>query len=498
MKKALLLISLFVLFLLACTRENKPSFLNTGNIRTQIFTIDPAKANTLKGFRGGIFNIPAGAFEGTAAVTIELKEVYAPIEILAAGLTTESNGELLESGGMFYINAKRDGIQLELKKDIQGSIPADYINDSMKLFKGDLKEDGSLNWVEPEALLPATDSNTLCIQAGERIFKSNCLSCHDISKKITGPTLINSGKYYNSDEYYRLLKNPGLFAKENRRFDCQIYDYNGVIMTAFPAISKDNVSCMIKYFENEKMKRPDLATKLDKQDFDREGCDSITIEKNKFPCGIDTFYNNEEFEKIVANSFADIKTTDTIIKPFQSSGIDTLNTDFQAPNEYRYEFKINSLGWYNIDILLKKLEGITEVTLDATTTFKEKEQVDIRLLFPEKRIELKSEYHKESETYTFGMDDNTIPLFIGDIAIMFAIAEESDKIYYSVREFRITKEQHIEMPFKETSKEKLEEAFKKVNLDNIILDRQTKKPVIVRKNCSESGSFSDSTSSTSK
>ncbi|HLP36551.1 hypothetical protein [Lacibacter sp.] len=134
MKKASFLIGLFFLFLFACNREKKQSFLSTDNIRMQIFNIDPTKENRITGARGGIFTIPAGAFEGSGAVTIELKEVYAPIEILAAGLRTESNGELLESGGMFFLNAKRDGKDLVLKKEINGSIPSDYINDSMKLF----------------------------------------------------------------------------------------------------------------------------------------------------------------------------------------------------------------------------------------------------------------------------------------------------------------------------------------------------------------------------
>ena len=64
MKKASLLVALFILFLFACNREKKQSFLSTDNIRTQIFSIDPSKENRINGTRGGIFTIPAGAFEG--------------------------------------------------------------------------------------------------------------------------------------------------------------------------------------------------------------------------------------------------------------------------------------------------------------------------------------------------------------------------------------------------------------------------------------------------
>lgn len=290
MKKALILVITILLFIFSCTTEKKQSFLTTDNIQLQIFTINPAKENRIKGIRGGIFTIPAGAFDGTSPVTIELKEVYAPIEILAAGLTTESNGELLESGGMFYMNATRDGKKLELKKAINGSIPAEYINDSMKLFKGEVKENGSINWIEPEALLPATDSNTLCIKEGERLFKTNCISCHAVDKNLTGPALINSNRYYSTQEYYQLLQNPAKFGSTNNRFSCLLHEYNGILMTAYPAFTIKDVECLMKYFENEAKKRPDLAEALDTKDLGREGCAPYTIDENQHPCGNDTIY----------------------------------------------------------------------------------------------------------------------------------------------------------------------------------------------------------------
>lgn len=486
MKKAALLITTLLLLIYSCTSEKNHPFLSTNNIRLQIFTIDPLKENQIKGARGGLFTIPAGAFEGTGAVTIELKEVYTPIEILASGLSTESNGELLESGGMFYLNAKRDGKALTLKKEITGSIPADYINDSMKLFKGELKEDGSVNWIEPEALLPATDSNTLCIKEGERLFKTNCISCHAVDEKLTGPALINSSKYYSNEEYYLLLQNPLRFGSVNRRFNCLIHEYNGIIMTAFPALTRDDVNCLIEYFENEAKRRPDLAEKFDTKDLGIEGCepytDTFSFKQNPFPCFVDTFYVNEEFERIINNAWP----ADTIQLPTITNESDSLNIPLLNQPEERYEFKINTLGWYNIDILLKNLEGITEVLLDATTDFKNNPLVDIKLLFPEKKIQLKSTYQNSNNTFTFGNEENRIPLYIGDLAIMFAIAEENNKIFYAVTELRIKNEQRISLKLTETTKENLEAAFRKINLDNINLDRLTKKPIVVPINCNDS------------
>lgn len=482
MKKASFLIALFLLLLFACTREKKSSLLSTDNIRTQLFSIDPTKENRIQGARGGRFTIPAGAFEGTATVTIELKEVYAPIEILAAGLRTESNGEVLESGGMFYLKAKRDGKELELKKEIDGSIPADYINDSMKLFKGEVEEDGNVNWVDPVELSNIMDSNAICIETGKHLFRANCFSCHSIFEKVTGPALGNSEKLYTREDYYKLIRNPALFARENAYFSCEIHHYNGLMMTAFPLLSNQDVDCIIKYIDNQVKKRPDLIVQNDSSYLTTDGCEALPY--NVSPCGNDTTYINEEFETVIKNTFTK-SDYDTLPTNIDTAGyIKDTSSPIQT-KEDRYNFKINTLGWYNIDILMKNLPGITEVNLDATTDFPQKTLVEIKLYFPEKKISLSAEYNIENETFTFGGDGNKIPLYIGDLAIAFSIAEWDDKIFYDVQEFRITKSQTIKITLNETTKEELEKAFKKINLDNINLDRLTKKPVVIPIPCND-------------
>jgi hypothetical protein len=288
MKKPTILFLLIALCIFACKPGRKQGFLNTNNIRTQLFTINPEVNNTIKGARGGLFNIPSGAFEGTSPVTIELKEIYSPIEILTSGLTTESNGELLESGGMFYINAKRDGRELELKKPIDGTIPTNYINDSMKLFKGEQAKDGKINWDQPEILSPAMDSNKLCLESGKILFKQNCASCYSVFKKLTGPALAGADKRVTRDMYYQIVHNPAAFARKNQYFNCLIHRYNGVLMTSYPMLHDEEIDCIIKYINNEAEKRPDLSMEIDTSFLGVEGCD-IPINTN-YPCGIDTFY----------------------------------------------------------------------------------------------------------------------------------------------------------------------------------------------------------------
>jgi hypothetical protein len=463
MKKAILLIGSFLLLLLACTIEKQQSFLTTDNIRTQTFSIDPLKENRIVGARGGIFIIPAGAFEGTGSVTIELKEVYAPIEILAAGLTTESNGQLLESGGMFYMNAKREGKELELKKEINGSIPSNYINDSMKLFKGEVEEVGNVNWVDPVPIQTDTTPNTNCIETGKRLFLTNCASCHAVNTRLTGPAIAGADSKVPRQLYYDFIHNPAKTAMKSSYYSHLIAEYEGIIMTGFPGLSNKDIDCIIEY-TNSGVNGPTLLTQ---------------------PCGFDTIFIDEDFEMVRRNAFARRNNDSEPLIEMQNDKL--LETDTITPIiQERYSFEINTFGWYNIDIFIKEMEGIDDVTLSATTDFSDKELIDITLYLPDKRVFGSGYYNSKLARFTFGTDETKTPLFIGDLAIIFSLARKDNQIFYNVQEFRVTKSQSLKISMQETTEEKLQEAFEKINLDNINLDRLTKKPIVVPIPCNDS------------
>jgi hypothetical protein len=73
-------------------------------------------------------------------------------DILYAGLSTTSNGNELETGGMFYIDAFEDGNRVNLVKDLQVDVPTQNKVDGMQLYKGEKTTDGEINWVNPAPL----------------------------------------------------------------------------------------------------------------------------------------------------------------------------------------------------------------------------------------------------------------------------------------------------------------------------------------------------------
>lgn len=108
------------------------------------------------------FLLNGKSYKGEAVV--QWQEVQNPSEIVKAGLSTMSGDRLLETQGMFSLNAfTPDGKKLELSKEgayIQ--VPVDEVKNGMKLFQGVPQADGKVDWQNPVELerLPKPKSMT--------------------------------------------------------------------------------------------------------------------------------------------------------------------------------------------------------------------------------------------------------------------------------------------------------------------------------------------------
>jgi hypothetical protein len=172
MKNVLLLLTLTFL-LLSCNENNKKSstkatndaitklapndpFSNT-TIESEFFSISADKDTIIEGKNGTIIQIPKGALvdeQGnviTGKVKIELAELETLDDYLLSGITSESDGKLLDSKGVFYINATQDRKQLYLNENnsiyIERSIQGEK-NGQIKIFNGEKREDGLIEWTE--------------------------------------------------------------------------------------------------------------------------------------------------------------------------------------------------------------------------------------------------------------------------------------------------------------------------------------------------------------
>lgn len=122
---------------------------------------------------GVLLSIPEGAFlkDGnlyTGKAVIEWQEARDGATIMRSGLSTTSNGELLETQGMFSFRAHDENgnlLDLDPEIGIYVQVPVNEIKPGMQLYQGEFAENGLINWVNPSPLekipvpVPMTDLN---------------------------------------------------------------------------------------------------------------------------------------------------------------------------------------------------------------------------------------------------------------------------------------------------------------------------------------------------
>lgn len=117
----------------------------------QQYTIDPAKDNTVTGAAGSTVSFKANAFTTQAGqpakgpVSIELTEALDAMGMIAFGLSTRSNGRLLETDGVVRVLAKDSAgasLQLQPSLPMTVTLPADMRKSGMQLFLSD----SGANW----------------------------------------------------------------------------------------------------------------------------------------------------------------------------------------------------------------------------------------------------------------------------------------------------------------------------------------------------------------
>lgn len=127
--------------------------------RTQTFTLQSDKGAKLEGKEGTNIWIEPNTFrfaDGSSpqtAITITLKEAYGYEDMILDGLSTHSSGNLLETGGMIYLEAAADGrpLQIGSQNEVVVGMPTTQQLPGMQLFMGEQNAAGQVtNWSPTE------------------------------------------------------------------------------------------------------------------------------------------------------------------------------------------------------------------------------------------------------------------------------------------------------------------------------------------------------------
>lgn len=133
------------------------SFYRQFDKPSQTFTLKANEDKTITCKEGTKITVKSNSFviESGKPVTnnikIHVKEYYKTSDILLANLTTTSNNDILETGGMIYIEAFSNGEKCQLRKGttIEIAFPATDKKDDMQLFSGNWNSD-KINWTLEE------------------------------------------------------------------------------------------------------------------------------------------------------------------------------------------------------------------------------------------------------------------------------------------------------------------------------------------------------------
>jgi cytochrome c2 len=382
-----------------------------------------------------------------------------------AGLKTESNGNTLQSGGMFYINATADGKAIELLQPIKISVPTNAYDDKMELFKGEVASDSSINWVDPQPLDTGLTAKKLLL--GERLFKANCSACHKADKDFTGPMLAGCRDRAPNKEWpYTFIKNVAAMI-ESDVYAKNLRKKYGSVMQSFVGLSKYDIKLILDYCDNKVGAMPGIA-----------------MPANTMPCGFDTVYYKKADTGItifptattsLQNDFLDSGAAVTIVEEFGSPAAPPTPLDFtdKSSTGGMYDISIKALGWYNLDVFLQAYPALTSVKLKVQLKMPVESDMNVFLFCPDKRL-LTEAINYGDNTYSFQNDNGTIPLVLNDKAVILAFGSKADKMFYGTASFNIKTEQLISVAVKETTEAELKSFIQKNNIDGITIDLNKK------------------------
>lgn len=186
---------------------------------------------------GILISIPESAFllngkPYTEPALIQFQEALDAATIVKSGLSTVSNGKLLETQGMFSFTAfSKSGEKLTInpKTGIYIQIPVDEYKKDMQLFTGVEGKDGIINWVNPKPLakIPVAinmkdlnfyppsyeDSlNAMKLRKDKKYRDSLYLSCEDnisIDDSVMQRSVIDDPKVEVKNTHYPYKPNGG-------------------------------------------------------------------------------------------------------------------------------------------------------------------------------------------------------------------------------------------------------------------------------------------------
>jgi cytochrome c2 len=466
MRKLTFLSILLSIILFSChnkSNSDKNSVLNESNLQEQFFDIDITKDTTLITASGCIIEIPMGSLQGASnMVKLEIKEAINITDILLGGLTTMAGNKPLSSAGMIYINAAK-GTTLQIKKPLKVLVPTKTFNRDMQVYKGAALDNGKIDWQNP---LPLSEDETIKkISVGEQLFKANCSNCHKIDQDYTGPNLLGITNRRPKKWLYDFTRNAAKMVSTDMYSSCLARKWKPTIMTAYPNLNDQILDSLYAYIKAETDKNPNANN-----DYGKTCCDScesyynsmgdLQKARNKLSLEQVKYYDFEQTVelqnvKIDSNSFY---TTPTITSNF-------------------YTIEIETVGWYNVDYLLKEYDACKESELLVKINDESKEPYKVSLVIPSLKVYVDAVNVRNRNEYIFGSTAEPMKLPQNVNCFIITYREKDDKLIFAKEGFISSLKQKINLSPLEIFKQDLKREISSIGVETKVEDVKNAKEI---------------------
>lgn len=417
-----------------CAHDTQP-----GTIRAllepprQTFTITPGRDTSVTCAGGTVLKFYAKTFKTTATtVRLEVQELLTVSDMVRAGVSTRStDGRLLESDGMIYLNATEPaavGINPDFPVEIQ--LPTNARQADMALFKG-VENNGTTEWqriTDPQAAAFLNTPTTNTLRSGKELFEINCAACHccNLANNLTGPPLGHITRYRDAQwlrDYTR--SSQGLIRRGDTMATCLWERWKPVIMPDFKSLSDKDIDAIYAWVESESAR---LAV----------------------PLGADNYACNPDLEH---------RGFDADTAAFPGS-LMAFAAPVRNPRLDSYMFKAYEFGWYNCDVFW---EETTEAELSVTV--KEAERYDdliVSLLYDRRKVNLPlGSIYEGSPEACFAFNEGKRCILAFEPARVVAVALRGDKWYSAEHPLVIGAKNDVSLSLQRTDKNDVEAVLKK-------------------------------------
>lgn len=420
---------------------------------TQTFTIKGDRDTLLVGQNGTIFTILKNTFinsqgQPATAVSIDLVEVNSIAEIIKTNLQTISGDKILQTGGMFFIDAKENNKSLVVAegKSIYVEVKSSYKDPQMKIFDGKFDDKGKIDWAAtgnlennlipiPLSLINFHKCDSECSFSKKQTdelsnprFENTYIATREFEDRCcammyaTCPQSNNLSQKF-LDIYTANIDKP-LFYSDSLVIDYLAKNHKNKIDTTKKFTWDDTgwFTYMFQFFTELKNQR--LTNTIN---FDKLGIKESTTTEELISKG----YSESEAEKFIAF----FKVRKQIVKSRED--------EKQTSRLASYSLSINKLGWVNVDRFIDDKNTETSTFLVKIKSKDTLDFISVSLVIPGYNVAVFA-IHNDGNLFSFTKkNDGYMKLPVGQDAIIVAFSYKDNMPYFGKQKIKIPKDGQI-------------------------------------------------------